>query len=203
MNSNVKKIIYIFTPIIVVLISLAILFGTLGTINSKKYNQILDNKYVAYTEKSLNSTITSDGYKTNATVTLINKGTTALKNFMVSVTFVDEEGNTHTYEVEDKQSFTSKTMDILVDTVYDKKIVEIKDVNVKIDDVYSSIYTNLEYLEIYGDKPEFVSITTVEAFKVLTIACTLLSVIGLVTGGCLVALFYEKKKSTKVKKQYN
>ena len=197
MNSNVKKIIYIFVPIIVIFIGLSILFGTLGTINSKKYNQILDNKYVSYTEKSLHVTTAQDGYDVDATITLINKGTTALKDFMISVTFLDEEGNTHTYEVEDKQSFTSKTMDILIDTTFGKKIVEIKDVNVKIDEVYSSIYTNLEYLEIYGENPEFISITTVDAFKVLTIACTLLGVIGLVTGGCLVALFYEKKHKAK------
>ena len=194
MNSNVKKLIIIFTPIFAILLALTIMFGVLGTVNANKYNHILDNKYVSYTEKELIVTPSeSNGYDVDCTITLENKGTTALKNFMIEVTFEDETGEIYTYSFTDSMSFGSKKMDINVNTNFEKEVKKIKDVSVKIDNVFTTIYTDAEYKEVYGENPEFVSKITVEAFSVLTIACAIFSAITLVTGGCLIALFYKKK----------
>ena len=207
MNKNVKKILLIFIPVFILLITLSIIFGTKYSSKTTILNNTSDSEYVSYHTNYITSTETLEStpeepiYQVKTSITLTNKCKFGVGTFDIKMQFIDELGNA--WERVESVTLNGGTVDINFTEIKDCKTENLSSIGIKLHD--SNFYAVLhdeQYENYYGKNNILVSDNEVEVFSILTIVFGSFTLISLVSGTLMILIYIDVdvKKSKKKRK---
>lgn len=206
MNNNVKRILTIFIPALVIMLAISIAFYVSSVQKAKIYKSTVDSELVCYTSLYVSSTETMESTEENpnfqvkASVVLKSMANYSLDTFSVKIKFLDEN-NTSWEEVQDNLAFNSRELTIFVSTYKEVETNKISSVEISFDDIYVSIFSEEEYKETFGEDNIIISQTTLKAYNILTLVCIIFSIAIFVSGSLLILVYTDTNKEKKATKK--
>lgn len=210
MNKNVKKLLLIFIPVFIFLITLTIIFTTKYSSMASILKDTSDSEYLSYHTNYITSTETLEStpdepvYQVKTSITLTNKCQFGIGTFSIYMEFEDENGEI--WNRTESVTLNAGSIDINFTEIKECKTEKLIAIGIKLHDInYYAVLHDDQYNIYYGENNTLVSENNVEVFSILTIVFSSFSLICLISGTLMILIYIDvdvkKERKKKTKKQ--